>query len=141
MKKPKPIKQILSTKGSSLGNLIRQSSQLNHINQELAHLLPYPLSFYCVAVKLEGGTLTIIADSPAWASRARFQSKQIVKALNIKSVVIKTAISTQPTPTPPKRQASMSSETANLLIQLADDVSDPKLKEAIHRLSQRKNKQ
>ncbi len=114
---------------------------LNRINRALAKILPFPLSHHCCAAKYEHGELTLIADSSAWASRARFYSKQLSQKLNIKTVTIKVQQKQHLPPQPPKRQAKMTQEASNLLTQLAESTSDSKLKEAIQRLSQHVNEQ
>ncbi|MFC1749256.1 DciA family protein [Pseudomonadota bacterium] len=143
MKKPKSVKQIISSRNSGLGNLAHQSSKLNRLNRELVHLLPPPLPDHCSIAKIENGVVTLIVDSPAWASRARFQTQTIIKGLTkfkVKSVNIKTKLSQPSPPKTVKHKAKMSFKTSNLLIQLAEATTDQRLKQALLRLSQHTNK-
>jgi len=143
VKKPQSVKQVISSRNSGLKNLLHKSSKLDRLNQELAQQLPPPLSQHCTIASIENETLTLIVDSPVWASRARFQTQNIIRGMtkfNVKSVNIKTKLAFNSPQPPKKHQTKMSAETSNLLIQLANTSSTPKLKQALLRLSRRASK-
>jgi len=121
---------------------MRQASSLTTLNRRLAQLLPVPLAQHCQIAAVERGKLIILASSSAWATRLRLQQSKIVKGFqdipiqSISTQIMPEAVSsTQPSPL--KRPKNMSKKTSNLLIELSETTSDPKLKQALRRLAQR----
>lgn len=138
MKKPTSVKQILNSHTPELQGLLQHSRQINKLNIQLHQLLPAPLSQHCTVARVGQQTLTILVDSPAWATRLRLQSLNLIRAfadLQIKSVTVKIQ---QPHYTPentPKARPIMSQETSNLLSHMAEATRDQKLKLALQRLA------
>ena len=140
MKSPISLKKILQTAQPDTQRLLRQAGHLMALNQRLAHQLPDPLAQHCQIAALERRTLTIVVSSPAWATRLRLQQHRLIKAFQdiaIQNLSIQISpeagISAQ---TIQKQPRTMSQQTYNLLINLAETTADPKLRQALRRLSQ-----
>jgi hypothetical protein len=125
--------------------LIQQAATLTHLNQRLAKLLPEPLAQHCQIAALQQNTLIIMASSSAWATRLRLQQSKIIKGfkdipIQSLNIQIKPEVNDQPQATQ-RRHVNMSPQTSKLLIELSETTSDPKLKQALRRLSQRARNQ
>jgi hypothetical protein len=143
LKKPKSVKQILNSQNSGLQELLHHTQRLNTLNKQLSHLLPLPLALHCTAAAVEQETLVLMVDSPAWATRLRLQSPNLIKALKdfqIKSVAVKIQPLQKAPETTPRARPKMSCDTANLLNYLAETTSDLKLKQALQRLARHTSK-
>lgn len=144
MKKPTPLKQILSSKNPELQRLLDHTWQIDLINQQLRQLLPPPLPLHCNAAGVTQQTLTILVDSPAWGTRLRLHAPNLIRALadfQIKSIAVKIAPPSTPTRLIAKNRAAMSAATSQLLSHVADATSDTKLKMALQRLARNASKQ
>ena len=143
MKKPKSVKHILNSQNSELQELLHHTQQLNSLNKQLSHLLPLPLSLHCTAASVERRTLLLITDSPAWATRLRLLTPNLIKALEgfqINSINVKIRPPQKAPEVIPRARPTMSTETSNILSHLAETTSDLKLKLALRRLARHKPK-
>lgn len=141
MKTPTPLKNILSSNPSTQ-RLIQQANNLKRLNHLLSGILPTPIAQHYKIATLEQGTLTILCSSSVWATRLRLQQAKIIKGfrdfqihtLTIQIAPIKADNHINKTN---KSVTTMSQQTSNLLIELSEATSDPKLKQALQRLSRR----
>ncbi len=143
MKAPKSVKQILSSKTVGMQELLQHTQQLRQLNAQLAHLLPLPLSLHCTAAGVSQQTLTLLVESPAWATRLRLQAPSIIRGLqgfNIKALTVKIQPAQKAAAATSQARPKMSPDTSNLLHELAETTSDPKLKLALLRLAQNTSK-
>ncbi|MDZ4263878.1 MAG: DciA family protein [Pseudomonadota bacterium] len=139
MKAPKSVKQILSSKTVGMQGLLQHTQQLKQLNAQLTHLLPLPLSLHCTAAGVSQQTLTLLVESSAWATRLRLQAPSIIRGLqsfNIKTLTVKIQPVQKAAAATSRSRPKMSPDTANLLNDLAETTSDPKLKSALLRLAQ-----
>jgi len=141
VKTPTPLNKILSSKPTTQ-RLVQQVNNLKSLNSRLSRILPTPIAQHYKIANIDRGALTILCSSSAWATRLRLQQTKIIKGfrdLHIHSLNI------QITPTkaddsinkPKKPARKISQQTSKLLIDLAETTSDPKLKQALQRLSKR----
>jgi hypothetical protein len=142
VKSPTPVNKILTSQRSTAGlrQLIGRLDTLRSLNARLQQLLPTPLAQYCSIASAERGQLVILVSSPAWATRLRLLHPKIIKAFNdlrIKSVTPQVLPENQQPARSRagKRRPRLSQQSARLLIELAENTSDPKLKNALRRLS------
>ena len=64
-----------------LGDLVRRARQMGELTDILARALPPDQAQGIVAANLrEGGELVVIAATPAWASRLRYEADALLKA-------------------------------------------------------------
>ncbi|ALP52338.1 hypothetical protein Tel_03805 [Candidatus Tenderia electrophaga] len=143
MKSPTSVKNILAADQSSAGlrQLMRRIDNLRVLNARLQHLLPTPLARQCSIAALDRDRLVILVSSPAWATRLRLLHPKIIKAYHdfrIKSVVSQVVPTTQPQrpQSNSQRRPRLSSQSSRLIAELAEAITDPKLKNALRRLSQ-----
>lgn len=117
-----------------------------------------PLVNHVRPVHYEKKTLHVNADSPAWASRARYQAREMVVRLRREKYfkdITRIEVKVKPrggldretllsmarprdTQRPPAKPIPVSA--AKLINTLAKDVSDPKLREALSRLAAARRK-
>ena len=141
MKTPTPLKKILNSKPTTQ-RLIQQVNNLQRLNHRLAGLLPTPIVQHYKIATIEQGALIILCSSSAWATRLRLHQAKIIKAfqdyqVHSLTIQIAPANANNDTEKPLKPAATMSQQTSKLLIELAEATEDPKLKQALQRLSQR----
>lgn len=142
---PKPLRHPLrclgasETPGTLLVRLDRQRQLLQAVR---ARLLP-PLDAHCLYATLEEGKLTLITDSPAWASRLRFQAPELTAYLaSTQGEIEACQVRVQPlavarrTLDVAKPRARISLATAALLRQAGEAQGDTELGRALCRLAQ-----
>jgi hypothetical protein len=79
MNKPLKINEIIGRRGQS--RLVSRARALMDLEAQLQHLLPDVLRPHCRLLAVNGTTLVLAADSPAWAARLRFHTHQLVRQL------------------------------------------------------------
>ncbi len=142
--KPVSVAKLIS--GGTLPRLLDHSRALAQLDQALRKALPEPLNEHCHVINLRGQTLTLAADSPAWATRLRYQSRTVLQHLTrLQSVTVRTIqvriAPEQPTKQKkPKRHAHLSATNAQLLQQTANSLSDPRLRAALLKVASRGGK-
>ncbi|WP_296807068.1 DciA family protein, partial [Thiocapsa sp.] len=135
--------------------LIRK--HLEHRDRELALLgmvlnrLPDPLRTHCRDATLSGGVLTLVLDSPAWVTRARFLIEDLTRSLEREGVMkIATQVRIRAEgyaaaghragpvvePVSPARDTNrLSSQAVAHLLGAADGMPDPTLAEVFRRFA------
>ncbi len=81
MNKPLKINKIIGAGAQS--GLLAQARLLMALELQLRRVLPVPLQDHCRLLAINGRTLVLAADSPAWAVRLRFHTYQLVKQLTL----------------------------------------------------------
>ena len=135
--KPKTVAGVLSENRLVLGPLER-------VNRTLRGLLDPGLAEHCRVANVDRYTLVLQTDSSAWASRLRYLAPAILEKLAKKlgwKAVTHTKVLVRPE-LPPDRQptartAHLSQESASLLRDVALSIEDPRLREALLKLSRR----
>jgi len=125
-----------------LSSRITEKKQLlEKLNQTILPLLPESCHPHITASNYDNQILTIIVDSPVWAARLRTQHKTITKTLmsqlNLKVESVKIRF-LQPVKIKSKIKKSLpaiSSESAKLIRQTANNIDDDELRETLLKLS------
>ena len=79
---PRSLQDILSNdSGSVFTRLARQQSDNDTLLSRIRALLPSQFVQHLVAVTYREGNLVLVADSPAWANRIRFENAQLYEQL------------------------------------------------------------
>jgi hypothetical protein len=141
----KPLRHALrclsdsETRGALLTLIDGQRQLLQTIR---ARLTP-PLDAHCLYATLEEGKLTLVTDSPAWASRLRFQAPELTANLgSIQGEIAACQVRVQPlavarrAPDVARPRARISPATASLLRQAGEAQGDTELGRALCRLAQ-----
>lgn len=132
------LKSCLASPSPELSRLLGRVQELERLTRLVQSLLPESLRTHCRVASVRGTTLVLQTDSPAWATKLRLSGPSLERALqsaNVRHIEIKIKPISNPRPLPDRHPALMSKNTATLLLQLADTMSDPKLKDALNRLS------
>jgi hypothetical protein len=142
-KLPNSIARLLE--GKTLAPLLRHAERLRNVARILHHLLPPSLQDHCQVVNLRDGVLHLGVDSPAWASRLRFQIPKILKELGAYPGLGINALRVRVVPagrslSKPASRPRLSPQSARLLRQTATGLSDPRLRAALLKLASRGEK-
>jgi len=135
-----------------LKHLARELDDLSRLKLAWSRCMPAPLSEHTFPRQYEQGSLTIAAYSAAWASRLRQQQTGLIERLRrepgmaaLRDLSVRIVPKGESDPAaelrtlfehrkPPQR---LSPESARLLREVADRVSDPDLSAALNRLANR----
>ncbi len=78
-KSPKSLSELLFRPGSALGELARQAAATEDLAATLRASLAPELAVELRSAALrDDGTLVILASSPAWATRLRFEAEALL---------------------------------------------------------------
>ena len=135
---PNTLARVLRSSGIAR-NLLSQAQDLQLLLTRVRKHLPPPLEGHCRAALIKKRQLILFADSPAWASRLRYYSRDLKSLLlregmRVERVSIRVMISD--TPLQQKRPAvkRLSSDSASLIRQTAEGIGDEDLSAALMRL-------
>ena len=134
----------LIKRNSALANLAHSITEHQHLLEYVQALLPKSIAPHCLAAVRNGSSLTLFVDSPAWSSRLRYLTAELLKSLinnkpginQIKIRIIPPA--RNPDANRPKRHPTpLPKEEAEHINSVAESIDDPELSAALHRLAQR----
>jgi len=126
--------------------ILKKANQLKHLNQAVKASLPTDCREHLEIAGIRDKQLIILTDSPVWQTRLRLYSQTMLEALHqhtgIKLNQVKLRLN------PPKRfipdepveQRVLSTQSAEVIEQMANCISDPELQTALHKLSQKAKK-
>ncbi len=143
MKSAVNINAILSH-GPDISRLILHSYSLLRFQSIMRSKLNSPESEHIYLASVSEDTAILYTDSPAWASKLRFKTQQLIDIFSnipdfpkIKTIRIKvspTLYIEQEENTP----INLTPKTSKFLEEIADNMNDPELKSALLRLSKHK---
>lgn len=134
----RPLQRLLD---GSLQELTERARMLGRLTAEVRRLAP-EIGRHCRVANLRAGMLVIQVDSPAWATRLRYQGPALVRQLQrrghseVQEVRIQVAPEAGPR-VPAQRRPRLSSASGELLQQTADAVEGDALRAALRRLAGR----
>lgn len=134
----RPLQRLLD---GSLQELTERARMLGRLTAEVRRLAP-EIGRHCRVANLRAGMLVIQVDSPAWATRLRYQGPALVRQLRrrghseIQEVRIQVAPEAGPQ-APAPRRPRLSPASGELLQQTADAVEGDALRAALRRLAGR----
>lgn len=129
--------------GSLLASHLEQLRQEQRLLQQVRKALPPGLRGRCLSASINDEQLTLVTDSPAWATPLRFLAPQVLKALagtrpglrdcriRIRPAGATGSAPTQYQPSPPR----LSPAAADHLLSAAEALADPELAGAFRRLA------
>ena len=148
-KKPRTLVQFLAGQDQGLTRLFAQAKLLTQIKTIINQVVDYQIAQQLEVAKIQNKTLTVLCESPVWATRLRYMEPQIIEKLQQYSdtrQVQKLQIKVRPNSTSeipdtsPKRRATMSQDAADQIREYSEAISDPKLQEALKKLAGRAKK-
>jgi hypothetical protein len=141
---PKSLAHFLQQRSDHLSMLLSQVRLLRLITTVIRGVLPEPLSLHCHAANINGDILIIGCDSPTWAAKLRFLLPQVLERLKdhrqlppFKHIRIRVQPIDKVVTQTAKRKVSMTTHSAAMIASVAYDTTDPELRAALLRLSQR----
>jgi hypothetical protein len=139
------IQKFLADEQSTLSVLYQRMAELKIFQEKLKAKLPPPLRDHFTLANINESTLTIHTDSPAWAARFRFLTSDILNhaqqlcGSNAPTTIrIKVLLPVNQSPII-KQAIKLSNKNSKLILETANSITDPVLKDALKRLSQNKS--
>ncbi|KAF0191603.1 MAG: hypothetical protein FD165_1672 [Gammaproteobacteria bacterium] len=141
----KTINQLLSGDSGNLRLLVERARMLQHLTTVLRQHLPLAMRDHCSVSAVDKHTLSVCADSAAWASKLRFHAPTLVPRLcetpalcDLQQIRVKVAPAVTAATSPPvARHLVMSASGAQAIDGCAQAIRDPALKTALQRLATR----
>ena len=142
---PKSLASILQQRSDHLSMLLSQVRLLRLITTVIKDALPDPLSKHCHAANIDGNTLIVGCDSSTWAAKLRYHLPYVMDRLKVhrnipacRHIRVKVQPLDLRKPNLFTRQPKlMTEDSAALIASVAHNTTDPKLRAALLRLSQR----
>lgn len=140
---PKPLSRLLGSRNNSSHRLVEQGRLLQGMTRWLQQQLPLPLSLHCQVANIRENTLVLAADSSAWSSKLRFFSNNLLiklkkeRNISLRKVDIIVVPRAADKPVKQRQRSAISGSSADLLMQCAENETDPALKSALKRLASR----
>ena len=141
---PKSLANLLQQRSDHLNTLLCQVRLLRRITTVIRNILPEPLSLHCHAANIDGDVMIIGCDSSTWAAKLRYQLPHVLNRLSdhrdlpaFRQIRVRVQPREQSKPRPSQRKLSMPEHTAAIIASVAHGTTDPELKAALLRLSQR----
>ena len=138
------VRQLLGNRLTPLGRLMAASHRLRAANDALDEVLDGPLKGRVSVAGVSAETLTLVAESPAWSSRARYLTPQILDHMRTRLEnprLVRVQFVTRPTESPARyRQRPrprLSSRSAELLESVARASDNGPLAGVLRRLARR----
>jgi hypothetical protein len=138
------VRQLLGNALSPLGRLVAVSHRLGAANRALEEILEEPLKGRVCVARASDETVTLVAESPAWSSRVRYLTPQILDHLrsrlrspHLRRVQIVTRPTISRAAPPPRRRPRLSGRSAGLIESVARATDNPGLSRALMRLARR----
>ena len=135
------VRTLLEGSTGALAELVAGARRLEDVDAALARVLDPAVRAHVRAIGLDAGILTLLADSPAWATRLRFLAPMLREELTGIGPLERVAIVARPVSPervaeqPVRQAASLSDETATLLESIADGIADAALSESVRRVA------
>lgn len=138
----KSVQKLLSRQGT-LAQLKEQLKAQQTLTEEVRKQLPEPLNRQLQGAVLKARRLTLLVNSPVWASRLRYQAPQLQRQLRQNGLAVDQVVPriVPERGKPPSRRRArarpLSAQNAELLRQTAEALEPGPLQEAMLRLSRR----
>ena len=143
-----PLYKVLRRKKGEVEHLVTQTRELKQFTRLLQAELDPSLAPHCHVAQLTSTQLTVVVDSPAWATRFRFQATPLLRQLakkhqvfqSVTNVEVKIYPARLRRRTPTSIPRYISSDAAAVITDMANSIDDTGLKQALLRLASRSNK-
>jgi len=144
MSSPTRLEAIVA-QNSILRQLLRQAAVHQELDSHVKCLLEEPLNGHIQLAVIREGSLVLVADSPAWAAKLRYQVPQLLRQItenpafpDIQTIRVKVATSdASRQPVKVAQMRSLTKTSARELNRQAELLEDPALRDALLRLANR----
>ena len=135
---PNSLTGVLRSSGIAR-DLLSQAQDMQRLLTRVRMHLPSPLESHCRAALVKKRQLILFVDSPAWASRLRYYSRNLKSLLlregmRVERVSVRVMISDAPHQHHGKAAKKLSTDNASLIRQTAECIGDEDLSAALRRL-------
>jgi len=137
-----PISELLQDKRYAIAELCKKANAIQKINRKLKKCLDPSLHDHFELANIKTDVATILVSSSTWATRLRYNIPAILSALNnqlnftsVKTIRIKLKTIIPENTTLDKKPVPLSKNSAQVLIDVANNFSDPGLRACIIKLS------
>ncbi len=137
-----PISKLLQDKHSPIADLCKKAHSIQVLDQKLKKCLDPSLQNHFELANITTDSAILLVSSSTWATRLRYNIPVILNALNnqldfksIKTIRIKVKKIIPENMSKPKNSLSLSKGSARILIDVANNFTDPQLRECILKLS------
>lgn len=129
-----------------LKRLIAHADDLARLQRQVHALMDPELAAHCRVADLTRDTLVLEVDSPAWATRLRYQGNGLLRTLRASPELaavtqLRTCVRPPQAPAAKERRAHLSEQGAEALRRAADVIDDPALSAALRRLAERSGRE
>lgn len=142
MKHIKSIGKVLSESSPGLAQLLERAAALQQLSEKLQRFLPKALREHVTIANVRGDTVIVVADSPAWLTKLRYQAPVILDYLKqepslhrISKLHFKVLPAVEFNTSKPKSRPVLSQHASHGLKQAADGFNDPQLRIAISNIA------
>ncbi len=142
-----PISELLQDKRYPIANLCKKANSIQEIDHKLKKCLDPSLHDHFELANIKTDSVILLVSSSNWATRLRYNIPAILNALNnqlnftsVKTIRIKVKKIIPDNATKPKKPMSLSKNSAQVLINVANNFTDPQLRECILKLSKNYHK-
>lgn len=122
-----------------LARLLRRVAELDRINAEFSTLLSADLRGHCRIAACRDGKVLLHVDSSAWATRLRYQLPELTEQSALLNKADKVRVKVRPLeaslPVPSRPPASLSSKSAQVLLDCSQHLEDEGLSQSLRRLA------
>lgn len=134
------VKKLLR-RNSTLSSLAQKIAEQKQLLEFVQALLPKSIAPHCLAAVRNESGLTVFVDSPAWSSRLRYLTAELLRSLNnhtprIEKIKIRVIPPSVVLDKPKRHPTPPSIEEVQQIANTADFVDDPELSAALRRLAQ-----
>lgn len=143
----KPVKTslLLKKNDSDLGKLCQHAAFLADIEKKLLAFLDPSLGSHCKVANYTNDTIILYSDSPAWATRLRYNTPAILDHLrtschldSLKTVRIKVNPPDNSKHLPATKQLFLSVASAEFISQVANSMTDNDLRQSLLKIAKHK---
>ncbi|HFE37752.1 MAG TPA: DUF721 domain-containing protein [Gammaproteobacteria bacterium] len=141
--KPQPLAKLLTLKASKSNSLITEAKRLSQIGIIINQALDFQLAEHTYVSAATDSLLTLVADSPVWATRLRYMHDAMIKTLknysltkNITHIKVKVrplALRSKPKTTR-RSPPTLSKTAAKRFQEEIKAISDPALRNSLKKI-------
>lgn len=137
-----PVSKLFNDEKSSIAKLCKKATSIQDLDHKLKKCLDPSLHDHFELANIKTDSVVILVSSSTWATRLRYNIPAILDALNnklnftsIKTVRIKVNTLLPETLSKPSRPIPVSENSARILRDVADNLSDQDLRDCFIKLS------
>ena len=142
MKLPTPVSRVFAV-SERLRQLKKQTDRLRELDHRFKQHLKTPLSEHATLATISDGCLVVHVDGPAWATRLRYKTPEILAALEedkyfepVRSIRIRSLSERRPPTSTPRRRYVGVSPVSDLEA-ATDAIANVEVRDALLRLAER----